>query len=99
MGARAAQDHDGQRLRPRIPLQGVREMGGGRDAGPWAVADETAQQNQRPVLVGRTDVGLVRDPLRVEGEQVAEDRGGVEETDRRIVGGADGQPAECRIRR
>ena len=99
MGARAARDQHGQRLGTRVAFEGVREVGGGGDTRPRAVADEPAQQDQRPVLARRTEVGLVGDPLRVEREQVTEDGGGVEEADRRVVGGTDGQAAERRVRR
>ncbi|MCZ0990732.1 hypothetical protein O1M54_43470 [Streptomyces diastatochromogenes] len=47
--------------------------------------DEPPEQHQGAVFVGGTDVGLVGDPLGVEGEQVTEDGGGVEQADGRVV--------------
>jgi hypothetical protein len=98
VAARAARDDHRQRLGARVAFQGVGDVGGRRDAGARTVADEPPEQHQRPVLVRGSDVRLVGDPLRVEGEQVTQDGRGVEQADRRVVGGADREPAERRVR-
>lgn len=61
-------------------------MRGGGDTGARPVADQAAEQRERAVLVGRPQIGLVGDPLGVEGEQVTKDGRGVEQADRRVVG-------------
>ena len=46
VAARAARDHHGQRLGARVAFEGVREVGGGGDAGARPVADEAAEQRR-----------------------------------------------------
>lgn len=98
MAAGPARDRHRQGLGARVAFEGVRQMGGGGHSGARPVPDEPAQQDQGAVVVGGAEVCLVGDPLGVEGEQVAEDGDGVEESHGRVVGGAYGEPAEGRVR-
>ena len=67
-------------------FQGEREVGLAGDAGGRLVADEAGQFSERAKLCGRAKVALVGKTLLVEGQDVEDDRAGVEQGNAEIVG-------------
>ena len=76
-------------------LQRVREHGGGGHAGVEPVVEHGRQAPDRVPLPGGPQVGLVGDPLLVEGEDVAQDGPQLEQRDAVVVaaGGRSSAPA------